>query len=224
MQVVGAPAAATSAGAVPVGTWDTPTERIFERRKSPQVAWPPPATAEPALRKSTVLGIALGTFACGVLAATAVDRLRPHARFDVVQTAPAATPTPTSAPSTKEQVAAKPVAPTTAQPTTAPAPLAAAGPIVQQLAPPPPEPLPALAAPAADTAPVATARPAPAKATRVRPPAPPATKLRAAAVEPPPLTSLGVAFPAPAPTAPAKAKASSVTPPTPGKWVDPFAD
>ena len=221
MQVVGAPAAATNAGAIPVGTWDTPTERIFERRRSPQVAWPPPATpTAPALRKSTVLGIALGTFACGVLATTAVDRLKPHARIDVVHTAPAATPT--TSPSTKDQVAAKPVTASNAQPATAPAPLAAAGPIVQQLPPPQPEPLPALAAPVADTAP-ATARPVPAKViTRARSTTPPATKVRAAAVEPPPLTSLGVTFPAPAPTPPAKKPA--VTPPTPGKWVDPFAE
>ena len=180
MQVVGAPAAATNAGAIPVGTWDTPTERIFERRRAPQVAWPPPATPAPALRKSTVLGIALGTFACGALAATAVDRMRPHARFDVVHTAPAAAATPTTPPSTKDQVAAKSVTVTTAQPATAPAPLAAAGPIVQQLPPPAPEPLPALAAPVADTAPSAT-RPAPIKVTRARPPTP-ATKERAAAV------------------------------------------
>jgi hypothetical protein len=253
MQVVGAPAAATGAGAVPVGTWDTPTERIFERRRSPQVAWPPPTPAAPAMGKSTVVGIALVTFACGVLVATAVDRLRPHAfermgRIDVAQAPPAvaatpapaatpaagatsapaatpaaaATPTTATAPATKDHVAAKPVTATTVPaPVAAPAALAAAGPIVQQLPPPAPEPLPTLPAPVADAAPAA-GRPAAVKATRPRPTTP-ATKARASLVEPPPLTSLGVTFTTP-PAPAAKKAAAAVTPPTPGKWVDPFAE
>jgi hypothetical protein len=233
MQVVGAPAAATGAGAVPVGTWDTPTERIFERRRSPPAAWPPPATpSTPALGKTTVVGIALITFASGVLVATAVDRVRPHlpraAHADVGQPAPAPAATPAAAATVaNDERAAKPVAaaaPTPA-PATAPTPLAAGGPIVQPLPPPPPEPLPALAAPVAAAG---AARPVQAKA-KARPaptPTPVAAKATNAGLEPPPFAPIKDTVPAPSKTPAAKAEPAKpvITPPTPGKWVDPFAD
>jgi hypothetical protein len=234
MQVVGAPAAATGAGAIPVGTWDTPTERIFERRRSPPAAWPPPASPpSQALGKTTVVGIALITFASGVLVATAVDRLRPHlpsrtVHADVGQPAPApaATAVPAAAVVAKDDRVEKPVAAaaTTPAPAAAPAPLAAGGPIVQQLPPPPPEPLPALAAPVAAAA---ATRPAQAKAKARPVPAltPVATKTPNTAVEPPPFAPSKEASPAAkTPAAKAEPAKPGITPPTPGKWVDPFAD
>jgi hypothetical protein len=189
MQVVGTPALATGAGAIPTSTWDTPTERIIERRRG----WPPPSppAPKPALAKSTIVGISLITFASGVLVSTAFDRLRAHGREQahvavVPPTPPAVVQTQTA------QLAPVQIAPAQA---------AAPAPIVEPLTKTQPQTSPA--------APAAAAKPA---TTRART-APPARSRRPAASEgTSPTTELDLL------------EKPSVKPPTPGKWVDPFAE
>lgn len=195
MQVVGTPALATGAGAIPSGTWDTPTERIIERRRG----WPPPppAPAKPALAKSTIVGISLVTFACGVLVSTAVDRLRPHGREQAhVAVVP---PTPPAVVQTQPAQ----VAPLQVAPPAAAAP-AVQGLIVEPLAKPAPVPA-AAAEPTTAAAKAAPTRARPAPAARSRRPA-------AASEETSSATELDLL------------EKPSVKPPTPGKWVDPFAE
>jgi hypothetical protein len=199
MQVVGSPAMATNAGAVPSGTWDTPTERIIERRRSRPVSWPPPAPPAPAWRKSTMVGIALLTFACGVLVSTAIDRLRPHVAERAPQSAPTA-PAQLAIPHPAPELVALEQA--------------ATAPIVQPLPKAEPEALPEIAPPVA-AAIVATAHPAVAKPARAR--TTPPARLR----RPAPVTEPGTWDTELDPFQP---PAVNVKAPTPGKWVDPFAD
>jgi hypothetical protein len=93
MQVVGE-------GAIPTATWETPTERMIERRKSDdrragdrrdrrklvhgsEVAQLPVSSELPAPRpaRNAIVTIALVTFISGALVATAVDRLRRRIGF-----------------------------------------------------------------------------------------------------------------------------------------------
>jgi hypothetical protein len=217
MQVVGAPAAATNVGAIPSRTWETPTERIFERRKAPRVLQPVPGWATgsspaPTLTKTTIVGVGFITFACGVLVATAVDRLRPHFgspdRIAQVERMPATTAT----------VQLPPAAATPKAPAEPPAP---AAPIVQPMAKGQLEPLlaaqplapePAAEMPKAEAVPAAKGTPAP----RVR--VAPASMRPRRPAQPPAIKTTEPLW-----EQPAAAKAA-VTPPSPGKWVDPFAD
>lgn len=220
MQVVGTPALASSAGAIPSATWrDMPTERIVERRRSPRVTtdWGPTPPSTPKLPMRSVAGIASIAFACGVLAATTVDRLRPRGAL----TRSGQVEQPQPAPARATAVTPPPV------------PALAIAPIIQPLPRPAPDPAPVMklapvAAPAVAIEPRATARPIAVtsltRTPRARTAAPAAHPRRAEVA------------PAPAPAAPEETTAASPTetdavqpppfekPPAGKKWVDPFAE
>jgi len=192
----------TEAGAIPSTLWDGGTARIIERRKhdrrhAPRVApVPQEESLPPTPARNTIIGIALMTFACGVMVATAFNQF-PRRAGSPVQAA-AATPA-LQAPAVVVQPLPKP-APAPA-PMVAPAPAAPIPEVAAQaegeLQPEQPE-QPAVVAKAKPAARVVAAR-----AVHPRRPAPsPSTQATgAAASETPPA--------APRPARP---------------WVDPFAD
>jgi hypothetical protein len=118
----------TDAGAIPSTLWDGGTARVIDRRKhdrrqAPRVAPVAPAAQEespapPMPARNTIIGIALMTFACGVMFATALNQfpLRGGSPVQAAAAAPAAQtpavvvqPLPTPAPPPALVVA--PVAP-----------------------------------------------------------------------------------------------------------------
>ena len=190
------------AGAVSATLWEGRTARVIDRRKNnrrqdrrvepaPQEVESP---APPMPARNTIIGIALMTFACGVMVATAFNQF--PMRGGSTARAAAATPAP-QAPTAIIQppanTAPAPVPAPVTEPVTAPIPVVA--PLPEQ----DPQPqTPSVVAKAKPAAPAVMAR-----AARPRRPAPsPATAATAAAgSETPPA--------APRPTR---------------KWVDPFAD
>src|SRR5262245_14352391 len=83
MEVVGRPAYAGDAEAIPSAAWEQ-TQRIIERRRAADRRRPPRVehgTAEPlpAPAKNSIIAVSLIFFVGGALVATAVDRLRHHA-------------------------------------------------------------------------------------------------------------------------------------------------
>ncbi len=191
------------AGAVPATLWEGRTARVIDRRKNnrrqdrhvapdlQEVESPAP----PMPARNTIIGIALMTFACGVMVATAFNQF-PMRGGSTAQAA-ATTPAP-QAPTAIIQ----PPANTTPAPVAAPvtAPVTAPIPEVAPLPEEDPQPqMRSVVAKAKPTAPAAMAR-----AARPRRPAPstPATPATAAAGSE---------------TPPAAARPTR-------KWVDPFAD
>ncbi len=245
MQVAGTPGPVRND--VPNGAPETPTERIFERRRrrtpvEPAINWAPPP--KPAISKTTLVGICLTTFACGMLVATAFDRMRPRAVVAQpvavahvqapsgveIQPLPPAVP---ELPPLPAVTIATAEAPAIAAPTPA---VAARAPVTK----------PALAKPTLATTVTTPARPA-APAVRAKQPtstieelmeattpftkpaAKPAAVVDPFATEPAyntlPTTPPALkAAPAPKAAPVAKATAPSKAPPAPSKWVDPFAE
>jgi hypothetical protein len=157
MQVVGA-------DAIPSRVWDGPTERIIERRTKDRRRSRGDGSVEapstPALAWNTIVAVSLATFACGVLATLAVERLARHPRADVITHAALRPPLPLA-------------------PVVQLLPKSELAPGAQPLPPPSPEPRPRRALAVAKTPPasvVRTRRPAPSKAaaaTEVEPIEPP---------------------------------------------------
>jgi len=143
MQIVGE-------GAIPQATWETPTERMIERRKSDdrrvggqrdrrklvrgsEVAELPVLSEPPAARpaRTAIVTIALVTYISGALVATAVDRLRRRIGFGQIAQAarvqpvapPAVTPpTPAAVTPATEAAVAQPTAPPALAPVILPLP------------------------------------------------------------------------------------------------------
>lgn len=224
MQIVGE-------GAIPQATWETPTERMIERRKSDdrrvggqrdrrklvrgsEVAELPVLSDPPAARpaRNAIVTIALVTFISGALVATAVDRLRRRIGFGQIAQAARvqAVTTPAGTPPTPAVVT--PV--TVAQPTTPPA----LAPVILPLPTPQPEFLLARTAPETEATAVDTRperRPAVTKAAPVpRGALAPALRPRRSA-----------AAASPTPTRATEPDPFETTKPTASKkWVDPFAE
>jgi len=173
----------TDAGAIPSTIWDGATARIIERRKhdrrqAPRVAAEPEEESLPVPpARNTIIGIALMTFACGVMVATAFNQF-PLRGGSPVQAA-AVTPTP-QAPAVVVQPLPKPAPP--------PAPVVApvAAPIAEVVSQPEADPRPEQ--PEQPTV-VAKAKPAPravvARAVHPRRPAPSPSTAAAASETPP---------------------------------------
>jgi len=190
------------AGAVSATLWEGRTARVIDRRKNnrrqdrrvepaPQEVESP---APPMPARNTIIGIALMTFACGVMVATAFNQF-PMRGGSTAQAA-AATPAP-QAPTAIIQppanTAPAPVAAPVTPPVTAPIPVVA--PLPEQ----DPQPqTPSVVAKAKPAAPAVMAR-----AARPRRPAP---------------------SPATAATGPAGSETPPAAPRPTRKWVDPFAD
>ena len=192
------------AGAVPATLWEGRTARVIDRRKNnrrqdrhvapaPQEVESP---APPTPARNTIIGIALMTFACGVMVATAFNQF-PMRGGSTAQAA-AATPAPQAStaiiqPPANTAPAPAPVAAPVTEPATAPIPVVA--PLPEQ----DPQPqTPSVVAKAKPAAPAVMAR-----AARPRRPAP---------------------SPATAATAAAGSDAPPAAPRPTRKWVDPFAD
>ena len=190
------------AGAVPATLWEGRTARVIDRRKNnrrqdrhvapaPQEVESP---APPTPARNTIIGIALMTFACGVMVATAFNQF-PMRGGSTAQAA-AATPAP-QAPTAIIQppanTAPAPVAAPVTPPVTAPIPVVA--PLPEQ------DPQPQTPSVVAKTKPAAPA--VMARAARPRRPAP---------------------SPATAATAADGSDAPPAAPRPTRKWVDPFAD
>jgi hypothetical protein len=222
MQIAGA-------GAIPNVVWETPTERMIERRKSDDrrvgdrrrsvrgsevTELPVLADAPaPAPARHTIVTIALVTFVSGAMVATAADRLRRRAGFGQVAQAARIQPMPATA---IAPPAPPPVTPATtpvaAQAIAPPSPIT---PVILPLPSPEPEFLQARTAP--ETEPTAIAP---------RPDRPPVVAKAA------PLPRGGLA-PAIRPRRQAASAPSRTTEPDPfeatkpsasKKWVDPFAE
>ena len=190
------------AGAVPATLWEGRTARVIDRRKNNRrqdrhVAPAPQEVESPAApmpARNTIIGIALMTFACGVMVATAFNQF-PMRGGSTAQAA-AATPAP-QAPTAIIQppanTAPAPVAAPVTPPVTAPIPVVA--PLPEQ------DPQPQTPSVVAKTKPAAPA--VMARAARPRRPAP---------------------SPATAATAAAGSDAPPAAPRPTRKWVDPFAD
>jgi hypothetical protein len=246
MKVVGTPAGATNVGAIPNAIWEGPTARLVERRSSDRrnserrkaLLVPPPQGDPvelpgsdlpgpmPVPVRNLIIGVALTTFACGLLVATAVGRIRAHRDADV------------PAPIQHAQVVTAPVVPlpAAAQATTAapPTPAAQAMPAVQPTAPAPavvvqplpaPEPMPAIAVEPLNAPTAVDARPEPRMATNAapvpRPATPAVTRARRPAPAPHPASTPATQpdpFADPFPPAAEKPAARAK------KWVDPFAE
>jgi hypothetical protein len=231
MKVVGTPAGAAAVGAIPSSIWEGPTARLVERRNSDRrnsdrrnserrkaLLVPPPQGEPVALPgsdlpasmsspvRNMIVGIALTTFACGLLVATAVDRIRAHREPDSVapsQHTQAVAPPPAQPP----LPIARPIAAVQATPALVLEPIAA--------------PEAAVAVEPVSAPPAADPRPEPRVATKAAPAPRPAT---------PPVTRARRAAPAP------RAAATPATEPDPfagppsrpatsaKKWVDPFAE
>jgi len=190
------------AGAVSATLWEGRTARVIDRRKNnrrqdrrvepaPQEVESP---APPMPARNTIIGIALMTFACGVMVATAFNQF--PMRGGSTARAAAATPAP-QAPTAIIQppanTAPAPVAAPVTPPVTAPIPVVA--PLPEQ----DPQPqTPSVVAKAKPAAPAVMAR-----AARPRRPAP---------------------SPATAATGPAGSETPPAAPRPTRKWVDPFAD
>jgi len=193
--------------AIPTAFREGPTEKIIERRNWERRNWErrKPRHAEDAAalaaarasRKKLVIGVALATFACGLLVATTFHRMRSHAqaeRITAIERAqpPAAAPAPKPATPAAPAVVVAPIA--HPEPAVSPAPVASAPPaddppIAKQLTQPKARPAPRIS-PARAAHPRRTAGHAPAHAPGVQ-----------AATQPPPAA------------------------PRPRKvWVDPFAE
>jgi len=214
MQVVGGGDGGTNVGAIPSAIWEGPTARIIERRNfdrrtgrriGPAGDTPPPLTA-PVPARNMIIGISLLTFACGVAAATAANRLPRSASAKVGQTAKLERREPAMQPP-------------------APPPSATVAMIIQPLAQPPEKAEPA-AAPKSEAAPALASSPAAEPRLAKRPaiataaPTPRTVAARAARPRRPPSAAargsdLEADDPFPAP--PARTSA-------PRKWVDPFAE
>ncbi len=203
----------TDAGAIPNTIWDGATARIIDRRKNdrrraPRVA-PVAQEAQEAREESpptmparnTIIGIALMTFACGVMVATAFNQF-PLRGGSPVQAA-AATPAP-QAPAVVVQPLPKP----------APPPAPVASPVVAPVATPIPEVVSQSQA-QGDSQPEQPEPPAVVAKAK-----PAARAVAAHAVHP--------RRPSPSPSTAATEAAAGETPaaaPRPAhKWVDPFAD
>ena len=190
------------AGAVSATLWEGRTARVIDRRKNnrrqdrrvepaPQEVESP---APPMPARNTIIGIALMTFACGVMVATAFNQF--PMRGGSTARAAAATPAP-QAPTAIIQppanTAPAPVPAPVTEPVTAPIPVVA--PLPEQ----DPQPqTPSVVAKAKPAAPAVMAR-----AARPRRPAP---------------------SPATAATGPAGSETPPAAPRPTRKWVDPFAD
>jgi hypothetical protein len=227
MQIVGE-------GAIPQATWETPTERMIERRKSDdrrvggqrdrrklvrgsEVSELPVLSDPPAARpaRSAIVTIALVTFISGAMVATAVDRLRRRMGFG--QIAQAARVQPVTTPAVTPPTPAA-VAPVTTAAVAQPSGPPVIAPVILPLSKPVPEFLLARTAPepeaTADIPPperrpaVTKAAPVPrgalAPALRPRRSAAAASSTPTRATEPDPF--------------------ESTKPPASKKWVDPFAE
>jgi hypothetical protein len=185
------------------------TDRISRIAGMTPISSPAPLSREVVLSKTSLAGICLITFACGIVTTVMVDRARSRAGDQVAarEADPSLTRTATEpAPIASPPAATAPVTPTVL------APSAAADPVVVQM-----PNLEASKARAIHAVPVVPARPrpveAPVFAPRSKPPAavaPPAvaleTKVAPAAIAP----VISRAKPAPAVVAPAKAKPAVV--------------
>ncbi|HXT99386.1 MAG TPA: hypothetical protein VN903_00240 [Polyangia bacterium] len=212
MQVVGTPAIAGSGGAIPSEVWEGKTVRIIERRNSDRDRRKPrraePVVESPALTpaRNTVIGIALMTFACGVMVATAVNRFpgRTRAAQPVASlAAPQAQPQPAQPP------APTPVPAIVVRPSPKPEPLLEAAAAV--VSPPANEPQPEKRMVAAKVKPAPAPAPAPARHAAQAP------ALRAPKPTPQPAAR-------PIEPAPFNQAAPATAPRPTRRWVDPFAE
>ena len=190
-------------GAVSATLWEGRTARVIDRRKNDRrqdrrvapAAQEVESPAPPTPARNTIIGIALMTFACGVMVATAFNQF-PMRRGSTAQAAAATlarhAPTAIIQPPANTAPAPAPVASVT-PPVTAPIPVVAPLP-----EPDPQPPTPSVVAKAKPAAPVVMAR-----AARPRRPAP---------------------SPATAATGAAGSDATPAAPRPTRKWVDPFAD
>jgi hypothetical protein len=221
--------------AVPVGIPLYRTDRISRMGGMTPVSSPAPASiTEVVLSRTSLAGICLIAFACGIVTTVMVDSARPRAsEHDVAarEPEPAAPPAaPASEPVAPARVAAMPIAPTPAvhvQAAPAPNATTAAEPVVVQM------PNLAETSGARTTVALRSWPPASSRAPARLRPAAAAAPAKAAAAGPPKAAVAGpakaaAAGPAKAAAAPAKAAAAPTrktkTPAPASRWIDPFSE
>lgn len=193
--------------AIPTAFREGPTEKIIERRNWERRNWErrkprhgddvAALAAARAGRKKLVVGVALATFACGIVVATTFHRMRSRAQAERLTAMERAQP-PAVAP--------------------APKPAAPVSPAVVAAPSAPPEPV-------VSPAPVASAPPAgdpPIEKRLTQPKARPAARIPAAHTARPRRTA--AAAPAHAPAIQAATQPPAATPRPRKVWVDPFAE
>lgn len=207
------PASPIKFEAVPVAVPGYRTDRISRMGgmggMTPGSASAPASIAEVVLSKTSLAGICLIAFACGIVTTVMVDRARPRASERDVATREPESAAPASEPVAPAQVAATPIAPAQVAPVQAgPAPTAptAGDPVVVQM--------PNLAETSGAHTTVAL-RSTPTASSRA-----PARQRPTAATAP----AKAAAAPAKAAAAPAK-RTKNLAPAAPGsKWIDPFSE